>query len=585
MDYYVCYNVDMYIDVVPNRNSRPAILLRESYRVGKKVKKRTLANLTNWPPELVENFRALLKGDAVVGRIKDSFDVVASLPHGHVAAVLGTLKKLGLDKLTSNRRCRERDMVGAMIVGRVIDPCSKFSTSRAIHSETSTSTLGELLNVGDADEDDLYAAMDWLLERQERIEQGLAKKHLGEGSLILYDLTSTYFEGRTCPLAKYGHSRDGKRGKLQIVFGLLCSREGIPVGVEVFEGNTSDSMTLASQIKKVRDRFGLKRVVLVGDRGMITQTRIDDDIRGADGMDYITALRAGQIGKLVDSGALQMSLFDERDLAEIESPDFPGERLIACRNPLLAGERARKREELLEATERELDKIVAATHRDKRALRGADKIGVRVGKVLGKFKVGKHFITKITDESFEYERDVERIAKEAALDGIYIIRTTVGEENMSGEEVVRSYKSLSRVERAFRSLKTVDIKVRPIHHRKSDRVRAHVFLCMLAYYVEWHMRRALAPILFDDDDPENAESLRRSIVAPAQRSPKAGRKARTKRNDDGYPVQSFRSLMKCLATITKNTHQPKMLKLPAFDKIKIPTRLQQHAIDLLCVRL
>jgi len=507
------------------------------------------------------------------------------MPHGHVAAVLGTLKKLGLHKLIASRHCRERDLVVAMIVERVIDPCSKFSTSRTLRSETSTNTLGEILAVGDTDEDDLYDAMDWLVKRQEKIEQGLAKKHLGEGSMILYDLTSTYFEGRTCPLAKFGHSRDGKRGKLQIVFGLLCSREGIPVGVEVFEGNTSDPKTLASQIKKIRELFGIKRVVLVGDRGMITRTRIDDDIRDVDGMDYITALRFSQIGKLVDEGSLQMSLFDKRDLVEIESPEYPGERLIACRNPLLADERARKREELLEATEKELDKIVAATYREKRALSGADKIGLRVGKVPGKFKVGKHFITKITDESFDYERDMERIAREASLDGIYIIRTTVGKKEMSGEEVVRSYKSLSNVERAFRSLKTVDMKVRPIHHRKPNRVRAHVFLCMLAYYVEWHMRKALAPILFDDDDPERGEQLRSSIVAPAQRSTKARRKARAKRTDDGYPVMSFQSLLKNLSTITKNTHQPKMVELPVFDKIKIPTPLQQHALDLLTVRL
>ena len=575
----------MYIETVRNRNSPPCILLRESYRRGDQVKKRTILNLTHWPPQLVEDFRALLKGGAVVDQLEDSFDIVRSRAHGHVAAVLGTLRRLGLDKMLASRRCRERDMVVAMIVHRLLRPGSKLATARELDEWSGSTTLADLLEVESASEDELYAALDWLRSRQDSIEQALARKHLANGVLVLYDVTSTYFEGRTCPLAKHGHSRDGKKDKLQIVFGLLCTGEGIPVAVEVFEGNTKDSMTVAAQIRAIRERFQLERVVFVGDRGMLTEARLREDIRPVERLDWITALTAPQIRDLVKTEALQLSLFDEQDLFEVHSPDYPGERLIACRNPFLADERARKREDLLQATERELDKIVAATQREKRPLRGRDRIGIRVGKVLGRFKVAKHFCLTITDTSFAYERHEERIRQEANVDGVYMLRTSVAEQTLPADNVVGSYKRLSTVERAFRSMKTVDLKVRPIYHHLSDRVRAHVFLCMLAYYVEWHMRQALAPLLFDDADKETATTLRNSTVDPAQRSPDALQKAETKITDDGFPVQSFHSLLQCLATIVMNRSQPKSAHLPAFEKITRPNPLQQRAIDLLHIRL
>jgi len=598
----------MHIETVPNRNSRPCILLRESYREGAKVRKRTLANLTDWPPHLVEGLRALLRGATVtpaadappntrtrrsVGpELAARFEVVRSRPHGHVAAVLGTVKRLGLERLLCARRCRARDLVVAMIVARVLAPCSKLATARGLDEETLTGTLGELLAVAGASADDLYVAMDWLLERQAGIEQRLARRHLAEGTLVLYDVTSTYFEGRKCPLAKHGHSRDGKPGKLQIVIGLLCNAEGCPVAVEVFAGNTSDPATLAAQVDKVRTRFGVRQVVWVGDRGLLTEARIRDDLRTVEGLGWITALRAPQIRELVARGTLQLSLFDEQDLAEIVAPDeYPGERLIACRNPVLAPERARKRDELLAATERELDTVVAATQRALRPLRGEARIGLRVGKVLERFKVAKHFRLSISDEGFSYERDAERIAAEAALDGIYIIRTSVPAETLGPEATVGAYKSLSRVERAFRSCKTVDLKVRPIFHWLSDRVRAHVLLCMLAYYVEWHMRQALAPLLFDDEalprgvDAAQAGEPRASVVAPARPSPTAKRKAASKRTADDQPVHSFRTLLQDLATIANNRVQPTAPGLPAFDKTTRPTPLQQRALDLLGAHL
>ena len=575
----------MYIDTVPNRNSPPCILLRESYRVGKKVKKRTLANLTDWPPELVEEFRALLHGGTVVENLAESFEVVREYPHGHVASVLGTLRRIGLEKILSARRCRERDLAVAMIVSRILEPRSKLATARGFSEEACSHSLGKVLGLESVCEDDLYKALDWLGKRQGRIEQALARKHLKNGVLVLYDLTSTYFEGRRCPLARYGHSRDGRKDKLQIVFGLLCTGEGIPVAVEVFEGNTKDSRTVGRQIRKIRDGFGIERVVLVGDRGMITQARIEEELRGVDGLGWISALTAPQVRRLMETEVLQLSLFDEQDLAEIHSPDYPGERLVACWNPLLADERRRKREDLLRATEKELDKIVAATQRAKRPLRGLDKIGMRVGKVLGRFKVGKHFDLSITEDSFTYQRNTERIEQEALLDGIYIIRTNVSADVLSAEDTVGSYKRLSRVERAFRSIKSMDLKVRPIFHHLETRVRAHVFLCMLAYYVEWHMRKALAPILFDEDDGATAQAARASMVAPAKRSPKAIKKARTKRTKEDLPVHSFRTLLADLATITISLHQPKHPNLPAFEKITIPTALQQRALDLLGVRL
>jgi Transposase len=510
------------------------------------------------------------------------FEIIRSRPHGHVAAVLGTLRKLGLEQIIAARHSRERDLVVAMIVARVIDPGSKLATARGLSPETCVSTLGELMGVTNAGEDDLYAAMDWLLERQAEIESSLAMRHLKDGSLVVYDASSTYFEGKTCPLAQFGYSRDRKKGKLQIIFGLLCNAQGIPVAVEVFEGNTGDPSTLPTQIEKVRTRFGIKRVVFVGDRGLITDARINENLKNVEGLDWITALRAPQIRQLVEREYLQLSLFDEQDLAEIQSPDYPGERLICCRNPLLAAERRRKREELLQATEQELDKIVAATTRDKRPLSGAAQIGLRVGKVLNRFHMAKHFHLEITDNSFRYERNTVHMAAEAALDGLYVIRTSVSDELFDSQETVRAYKSLSTVERAFRSYKTMDLKVRPICHRLEGRVRAHIFLCMLAYYVEWHLRSSLAPILFDDEDKALAEGLRDSVVAPAHRSLKAQSKAKKKRTEDDLPVHSFQTLLADLATIVKNRVQPKLPGAKVtFDKITCPTSLQQKAFDLL----
>jgi transposase len=575
----------MYIETVPNHGSRPTVLLREGWREDGKIKKRTIANLTDWPEHKVRALAAVLKGDSVVGNINQAFDIVRSRPHGHVAAVLGTLRRLKLDRLLASGPSRERDLCVALIAARLFSPGSKLATTRAFAVETAESTLGELMGVDDADEDECYAAMDWLFARQSSIEKSLAKRHLSDGTLVLYDVTSTYFEGHSCPLAKLGHSRDGKKDKLQIVVGLLTNSEGCPVAVEVFEGNTGDPKTLASQIGKVRERFGLKHVVLVGDRGMITDARIREDFSKAEGLDWITSLRAPAIAALVESGSLQLSLFDQKDLAEISDPSYPRERLVVCKNPLLAEERARKRRELLAATERDLEIVAKAVVRTKRPLRGKDQIGLRVGKVLGHYKMAKHFKLTITDDSFCYERDENGIASEAALDGIYVVRTTVSAERLACEDVVRSYKRLSVVERAFRSLKTMDLHIRPIHHHKADRVRAHVLLCMLSYYVEWHMRRALAPLLFDDEDKPAGEALRSSVVAPAERSPAATQKANTKRTAEGGPVHSFATLIRDLATLVKNRVQPRTDGADAFDIITKPTPTQKKALDLLNVRL
>lgn len=561
-----------------------SVLLRRTYREGGKVKHQTLGNLTGLSESVIDAIGRAVKGEALVSA-GEAFEITRTLPHGHTAAVLGTLRKLGLDRMISAKPCRERDLVSAMIAARVLDPQSKLATARGWGEETCAHSLGETLGIGEADEQDLYAAMDWLAERKNRVESALAERRLGEDTLVLYDVTSSYFEGRSCPLARFGHNRDGKRGKLQIVYGLLCNADGCPVAVEVFEGNTADPKTLAAQIEKVKDRFGLARVVFVGDRGMITEPRIRDELKPVAGLDWITALGAKKVQKLAQNGSLQMSLFDETNLAEITDPDYPGERLVVCRNPVLAAERAHKRDELLQATERELDKIVAATQRPKRRLTGKAKIGIRVGKVINRFKMAKHFRVQITDDSFTFERRAERIAHEALLDGIYVIRTSVPQEKMSKEQAVGSYKSLSRVERAFRTLKGVDLKVRPIHHRLAERVKTHVFLCMLAYYVEWHMRQALAPLLFQDDDPAGAEAARESIVAPAKRSASARRKASSKRNGEGGPAHSFKTLLQDLATVAKNRACIPGREDSAFTLTTIPTPLQQRAIDLLGVNL
>ena len=574
----------MYIESVPNRNSPPAVLLRESYRDAGKVKKRTLANLTKWPPALVQGLRTLLKDGVAVARFTDAFDVVRSVPHGHVIAVLGTLRKLRLERTIASKRCAERDRVLALIVARILGPGSKLATARGLTNETARDSLAETLALNHCDEDDLYAAMDWLLERQDAIERRLAKRHLHDGALVLYDLTSVYLEGRCCPLAKHGHSRDAKRGKLQIEFGLLCNAQGCPVAVEVFDGNTADPATVGAQIDKLRRRFGLSRVVLVGDRGMLTEARIGDEVKPA-GLDWISALRGPAVRALVESGAVRLSLFDQTDLVEIRSPEYPGERLMVCRNPLLAEERARKREELLRATEALLDPIVAATRRDQRRLTGGEKIGLRVGKVIGTYKMAKHFDLDITDESFGYRRNLEAIAREAALDGLYIVRTSLPTGELDAQGTVRAYKSLSTVERAFRSFKTVDLKVRPVFHYAPARVRAHVLLCMLAYYVEWHMRQWLAPLLFDDDDRAGADAARASVVAPAKVSPSAQDKARRKRTAAGWPAHSFRTLLDDLATIARNRIVPRLLGAEPFDVLTRPTALQREVFRLLGVRL
>ena len=556
-------------------------LLRRTFRQDGKVKHETLGNISHLPDHIIDLVRRALKGEALVNP-EAAFTCLRSYPHGHVAAVLGSLKQLGLHTLIARPASRRRDLVVAMIVARVIDARSKLATARALNPESAVSTLGQILGLEAVDENELYGAMDWLIRRQRGIEQRLARRHLSDNTLMLYDLTSSYFEGHTCPLARRGHSRDGKRGTLQIVFGLLCTADGCPIAVEVFEGSTGDPKTVAAQVDKIRNRFGLQRVVLVGDRGMLTGARIREDLKGVDGLRWITTLRAPTIRKLIANGEVAQSMFDERDLAEISSPDFPGERLIVCRNPVLADQRRRKRQELLVATEDKLAAIVKATERAKEPLRGAAAIGVRVGKVINQHKVGKHFLTTITDDSFSFERDHDKIATEAELDGLYIVRSNVEPELFDADQTVRAYKDLAKVERAFRSMKTVDLKVRPIYHRRADRVRAHVLLCMLAYYLEWHMRSALAPVLFDDHDRAAGEQQRSSVVQPAQRSPAAHKKAASKRTADDLPVHSFRSLIADLGTLTMN----KMQLAEGGTTFSLPTQptpLQQRCFELLGV--
>ena len=566
----------MYVAVVPNRNSPPAILLRESFREHGKVKNRTLANISHWPAAQIEALRQVLKGHTSVGPpLVEAFEVVRSLPHGHVAAVLGTLRRLKLAQLLQPGP--ERARVLALIAQRVLEPGSKLATARALRSETAHSTLGTELEVSAVDEDDLYAALDWLLPQQPQIEAALARRHLGEGSLVLYDVSSTYFEGHCCPLARYGHSRDERRGNPQIVFGLLTDGDGCPVAVEVFEGNTADPRTVAAQIAKLRERFELKEVVLVGDRGMLTQARIEQELRPVPGLEWITALRTGQIQKLVSDGALQLSLFDQTELAEITHPDFPGERLVVCRNPLLAQERARKREDILVAAEKKLEPIAAATRRPERPLRDPERINYRIGEALGPKKVGKYFQWQLTAQGLSVQRDAQRIARDAALDGIYVLRTSLNSQRLDAAQTVRSYKRLAQVERAFRVLKSLELEIRPIHHRLADRVRAHVLVCLLAYYVEWHMRRALAPLLFADEQP----SQQTSPIAPARRSASAHAKARTKRTPDGLAVQSFHDLLKDLATLVKNRVRPVLKSVAPFDIVTRPTPLQKRALQLL----
>ena len=562
----------MYIDIVPNRKSPPAILLRESIRQGKKIVKQTIANLSSLSIEQAQAIRRILKGEKLV-QPEAHFDVLNSRAHGHVDAVLLTIRKLGLDKLIASRRCKERDLVIAMIASRILGPESKLALSRGWEN----TTLGELLGVEGVDEDALYAAMDWLYERQGQIEKRLADRHLQEGGRVLYDLSSSYFEGTQCPLAELGYSRDQKKGKLQVNYGLLTDDRGCPVSISAFPGNTSDPTTLLPQVERLQGAFNLKSVVLVGDRGMISQKQVDE-LKGHSGVDWITALKTGAIRKLMEAEAIQLTLFDERNLFEFTHSDFPGEKLVACRNPELAYRRKHKREALLRATTDALEKIQGMVARG--MLKETDKIGIRVGRVINQYKMAKHFKPEIADNQFSFEIDEQKVNAEAALDGIYVIRTSVA-DGLSAEDAVRHYKALSQVERAFRSIKTMDLEVRPIHHYQEQRVRAHLFLCMLAYYVKWHMMEAWRPLLFADEDQQAKQE--RDPVTPAKRSIKATEKVQNKKLSDGSPVHSFQSLLRNLATIVRNTCQSRDTEVnaPAFIIDTQPTLTQQKAFQLL----
>ncbi len=563
----------MYIEKVPNRNSPPAILLREGWREGKKVRKRTIANLSHWPEEQIETLRLLLKGKRLAP-VDALFEKISSRHHGHVDIVLRTVKKLGLDKLISAKPCRERNIIVAVIVARLCKPDSKLAMTRWWND----TTLPELLDLEGVTEDDIYKAMDWLLAHQKRIEKKLAKRHLKDGDMVLYDLTSSYFEGVTCPLAKIGKSRDRKRNTLQVNYGLVASKSGCPVSVDVYDGNTGDPSTLMEQVHKAQKNFGINDMVLVGDRGMVTQKQIDE-IKEVDGIGWITALKTGAIRKLVDGGALQLDLFDERNLFEFEHDDFPGERLVACRNPVLARKRAHKRESMLEATEKELEKVCAMVERG--TLKKKDKIGVRVGKVINKYRMAKHAVLRIEDNNFSFEFDKKSIAAEAAIDGIYVIRTCVSKKTMSKEDAVRNYKNLTNVERAFKSLKSIDLMVRPIRHRTEDRVRAHIFLSMLGYYVQRYMLEALRPLLFADED-QNAKATR-DPVAPAKRSAKALEKVQTKTLEDGTKVHSLGTLLHHMSTITRDecVQQLAVNKNNTFVIDTKPNPKQQRVYELL----
>ena len=570
----------MYIEAVPNRGSPPAILLRQSLRENGRVRKRTLANLSDWPTPLVEGFRTLLKGGVAVA--EEGIRIRRSLPHGHAAAVLGTIRAMGLDRLLGRPTDKRlAPLAVALIASRLVSPASKLATARELAADTAGSSLGRLLQLGAVGEVELYRALDWLGERQAAIETALARRHLKDGALVLYDVSSSWLEGRCCELARFGYSRDGKKGKRQIVYGLLCAADGCPVAVEVFEGSTADPTTLATQIDKLKQRFGLSRVVLVGDRGMITSARIRAELAPA-GLDWITALRAPQIRALVDAGAIQLSLFDERDLAEITAPEFPGERLVVCKNPLLAEERARKREDLLRATEAALTKLADQIARGTGPT-GQDKIGRAVGRIENRYKLAKLFDITLGEDRFTFGRNPARITEEARLDGFYVIRTSLEDKALAADNVVGAYKSLARVERAFRSLKTVDLQLRPIHHWLAPRVRAHVFLCMLACHVEWHMRERLKPMLFDDDDLTAAARERASIVAPAQPSPAALCKRASKLTANGGPVHSFQTLLRDLATCTLNKMTTTLNTAYSFTLVATPTPIQPQAFSLLAV--
>ncbi len=567
------YCAPMHIDIVPNRDSRPTFLLRESYRDGPRVRKRTLANLSALSAAQIEAIRAVLRGEPLrpAGEL---FEAIRSLPHGHVQAVSVAMQRLGFGQLLSARAQPERDLVCAMVAARILAPHTKLATTRWWH----TTTLAADFGVAAASEDDLYAAMDWLLQRQGTIQKKLAARHLSAGSLVLYDLSSSYFEGTTCPLAKLGYSRDRRRGTLQVNYGLLTDVRGCPVAVSVHEGNTADSQTFLPEVQRLRTEFGIERMVMVGDRGMIAQKAIDA-MRDTDGIGWITALKSVSIRALIEQGQLQLGLFDERNLLELSSPDYPGERLVACRNPELAKLRAHKREELLCATEKSLEKIKARVVAGK--LIGQDKIGVRVGQVNNQYKVAKHFALTIGETAFSYQRKHDSVAAEAALDGLYLIRTSVSATQMDAAECVRNYKALANVERAFRTLKTIDLKVRPIHHRTADRVRAHIFLCMLAYYVEWHMREAWRELMFADT--EQQAKATRDPVAPAKRSKAALAKAARHTLDDGTSAHSFRTLLEELGTVVRNTCRTRGSSddAPCFEIVTTTNPKQARATRLL----
>ena len=573
----------MYITVIANRNSPPAVLLRESYREQGQVKTRTLANLSKWPEAKIDALRRVLADEAMRPAAGQAFEIERALACGHVAAALGTLRRIGLDQILPRRPERRAKLILALIVARVIEPAAKLATARQLSDATAAHALGALLGLGEVDADELYEAMDWLQAAQPGIEQALARRHLKDGVLVLYDVSSSYLEGERCELAQRGYSRDHRPDRPQIVYGLLCSQQGCPVAVEVFEGNVADPMTLATQIGKLRSRFGLSRVVLVGDRGMITQARLDADVKPA-GLDWITALRAPAIQHLAaEGGPLQPGLFDQRDMAEITSHAYPGERLIVCRNPELAARRSHKRRDLLDATERALDRVAAKLQRRRRPLRGAGKIGIEAGAVLNRHKMAKHFDLLITDATLSWSRKQDAIDAEAALDGFYVIRTSLPASAYSAEQAVFAYKGLSQVERAFRSLKAADLEIRPIHHRRARRVRGHVLICMLAYHVAWHMRQALAPMLFADHDTPAAAAQRASPVAPARASPAARAKAATKRTASGQPVHSFATLLSDLANITRNTVRfGHALPVTVLSR---PTPVQDKAFQLLGLKL
>ena len=565
----------MYVETVPNRNSPPAILLREGRREGKKVHKRTLANLTHWPKDKIERLRRVLKNEPLV-HPDQLFVIERSLPHGHVELLLEAMRQLKLPALIDPRPSPKRDRVLAMILQRLLYPASKLATTRLWH----TTTLAEELSLEDTDEDDLYEAMDWLLERQDRIERKLAKRHLAEGDPVLYDVSSSYYEGQTCPLMQFGHNRDGKRDRPIVVYGVLADSMGRPLAVQAYAGNTGDPTTVGDQVEKIRGRFGLERVVLVGDRGLLTETQINH-LKRYPGLGWISALRHHQIRRLVESEAVQLSLFDERHLAEVRSPDYPGERLIVCHNPLLAEHRRQKREALLTATEEALARIARQVARRTRTPLSATEIAEKLGRVKNRFQVAKHFRTEIADGSFHYERRTEAIIREAQLDGFYMLRTSEPADRLPTAAVVRRYKDLTRVERAFRSLKTVDLHIRPIRHRVESRVRAHLFLCLLAYYVHWHLRQALAPLLFDDEDLE-AERARRDPVLAAQPSDSAKRKKRKRLTEDGLPLQSLETLMAHLGTRARHQCRlPSEPDAPCVQRLTEPTPLQQRAFELI----